>query len=549
MGKLPSYSQFLNEHYLLLEGSANELAKKKKKWKNTKISDAAKKKCDYTRSTPTRKTVLNWDKNDLVDSNGKKREKKILLQKVTQEEWLNEFPDEIKLSNKAFSPSQMGGKPRDAKITVKPEGGNGDSIESITIDGVVMKRIDTKKIKFSDDVTDESAKNRVREAAEKHNRLMERYANAKDLKFVEPAPNLNKAFDEIDNDPKIKDKQKAKADAICKDVPKHMAKKMEEELTRGGRKLNDSEKAIIKKWELLGKESSEMTDEQFEKASLDALTSMTADGTPPAPETMRSAAADIAETVVYMNMNKRGVKCELPDTANYPVADVIAFPDPKAIDALQSGKITKDMIEGPLVVSLEDAGGQSVKKDGGAASGGTEKINLSTFDPDTRKDLEDILKNFNNFNGTGNPESIVKASKNYTKTLDNLKTNKVIGDDWEPTIGGKSVEDWAEGQMKTLSKKAKKKGGNPHKEAENIFTSWGKDCALFSSVHNKTVKTQDYGNVNVKTGKNPEMEVTDGVASLSMMKPSMGWEPKEIKDKQYIPKPNGIHQGKLKHKE
>ncbi len=549
MRKLPSYSQFLNEHYSLLEGNANKLAKQKKKWKSTKISATAKKKSDYTRSTPSRKTVLDWDKNDLVDKNGNKRQKKILLQKITQEEWLKKFPDEIKLANKAFSPSQMGGNPRDAKIAVTPEGGEGDSIESITIDGVVMKRIDTKKIKFGDDVTDEAAKNRVREAAEKHNRLMERYANAKDLKFVEPAPNLNKAFNEIDNDSKIKDKQKAKADVICKDVPKHMAKKMREELTRGNRDLNDDEEAIIKKWELLGEESSKMTTEQFEKASLAALTSMTADGTPPAPESMRSAAADIAETVVYMNMNKRGVKCELPDTANYPVADVIAFPDPKAIDALQGGKITKDMIEGPLVVSLEDAGGQSVKKDGGAASGGTEKINLSTFDPDTRKDLEGILKNFNNFNGTENPESISTASKNYTKTLDNLKKNKVIADDWKPTIGGKGVDDWAKDQMKILDKKAKKKGGNSSKGAENIFTSWGKDCALFSDVHNKTVKTQDYGNVNVKTGKNPEMEVTDGVASLSMMKPSMGWKPKEIKDKQYIPKPNGIHQGKLKHKE
>ena len=442
-----------------------------------------------------------------------------------------------------FSPSQMGGTPRDAKIEVS------SNKESITIDGIKMDKLKTP---FPEDTNDVNEM-RVNDAVSKHNRLINRYIDAKDMKFVEPAPGLNEMFSELDNDAKKNEwseekLQEEKANAICKEVPLHLSSKMREKLSIGTRKPTKEEEAIIKKWEDLAT----ITDPtEFEQKSLAALTSMTADGKPPAPESMRLAAADLAETVVYMNMNKKGTKCELPDSANYPVADVIAFPSSSDMDKLTSGKLSaKEFVEGGYVISLEDSGGQSVKKDGGAASGGTEKINLSTFDPDTIKDdLKKILKNFDNFNGNIDSNKLTSANKNYELILDDMKTSKIISDDWEPTIGSASVDDWAKKQLINLEKKAKKKKGTAHESAINIFTSWAKDAALFAAIHNKTVKSQDYGNINVKTGSGAGMQVTDGVTSLSMMVPSLGWDIKEIKDLKYIPKPNGIHQGKLKHKE
>jgi len=553
MKGLPNFSKFINEHYSLNEAISKE------KWLARDESKSNRKRVKYTRSSPSRKTILGWTQEDFKDSNGKPIQGKKALQDLVQAEFYKAFPSEIKLSTKAFSPSQLGGKSRDAKIDRNPplkSPPNNPPAKSVTVDGVKLSRLSIptdedltsalkKSHKGKTDKEIEEYKNRTITALERHNRLLDTYSgsNMKGLKFVEPVKGLKPDMT-----------QKERGDHISKELPTALSDKMRKELTKGGRELDPKEEEIIKKWESL----SDIKDpKEFEKASLDALTSMTADGKPPAPESMRSAAADMAESVVYMNLNKKGIRAELPDSANYPVADVISFGNTEKLSKLKPGSeeyLQELTMEGlPLVVSLEDGGGQSVKKDGGAASGATEKLKLSTFkNKDTRKELDGLIDNFSNFNGTSNEKSLDSAKENTEKTLKWAQDEGIVNEKWKPKIAdeglGSDINKWVSNEMKKLTKNAKGKE-NVDPNAERIFRTWFKDAALLADIHNKQIKSQDYGNVNVITGKDAGMKVTDGVNSLSMMKPSLSWTPKKLKSGKFIPKPAGIHQSQLKHKD
>ena len=100
MKGLPSYIQFINEHLSLFEKSNTEIKDEKIKWKKAKVTANDKNDAEYTKSTPTRKTALDWSNSDFKTKSGNEIVGKENLHDKVHKQWLEEFPDEIKLGNK-----------------------------------------------------------------------------------------------------------------------------------------------------------------------------------------------------------------------------------------------------------------------------------------------------------------------------------------------------------------------------------------------------------------------------------------------------------------
>ena len=381
---------------------------------------------------------------------------------------------------------------------------------------------------------------------ERHNDLLKNYATMGEMKFVQ-------AVDGLTDDMTSKER----GAKIAAEYPKKIAKSME---TVFGDNPTEEQTAIIKKWSDL----SEIKDPiEFEKASLEALSSMTSKMG--GGKEMVHGVADLAESVVYMNLNMKGIRTELPASANFPVADVISFgTDLGDIDENDPNYAKLIALQGlPLLVSIEQQGGQSIKKDGGAASGASAKIDATTFKnkgkdgvPGTKDQLKGMIDNYENYVGQPSKESLNKAIDANEATEQWAKDQGILPKGWKPTIGSrpiKSETQWVKQQLKNAVEKAEENGwdttGDSRALMKKQFKVWFNETALLAAIHNAEVKSQNYGNVNVKTGKNPKLEVTDGVNSASFMQPSLGYKFSKGENGKMQFRPNGIHQAQLKHAE
>lgn len=488
---------------------------------------------------------------DVTDSDGS-------LQKALMDAGMESTPSTTvgggvkpKIGPKAINPNKLIGKKR--KVEVASEKTADGKIKSVTVDGKKMNRIEPPNAealneggltleavkKQNPNLTDkqvEALVQRTRRAIQRHNDSLENLANLKDVEFLDPVEGLEGL------------NQKERGEKIQKEYSMVIHGKLKELM---GENPTKAEKEILADIEnMSGIESQE----DFDNAIIEVLRKMDA------VDSIRKGSADLAESFVYMSLNKKGLRTELPAGENFPVADVISLGgdiDMNELDPNDPEYASKIAMQGlPLVVNLEMEGGISVKKDGGAASAAKSKIGESTFKNEkTAENLYKLVDNHNAFLGTQSEpttdttieEGVKKMDEVANWAIDNgiLTKEEVDGLNY----GGRSPKQWAED---TLAK-WEEEGKGPFAAATlKGLEMHAKQALLLSAVHNAELTEQSYGNVNVSTKKSDGgIHVTDGITSASLMGTSLNPGFKFVKDKDgnTIPRPNAVYTANLKHAE
>jgi hypothetical protein len=445
---------------------------------------------------------------------------------------------------KDVNPAKLAGGTYKAKVAVKKS--EKGEIEEVEVEGTKLKRLTApneeelgKAIKEQNPGYSEAEVSnmveRTNRAIERHNENLERFAKLKDVEFLEPVPGLRGLS------------QKERADKITKEYPKKIAEKFREKF---GDNPTDYEKEVLSKIEGL----SDIKDpEDFSKASIELLNKIEES------DSIRKGAADLSESIAYMYMNKKGIRTELPAAENFPVADIICMGgdyDLSKLNPKDPDYAKKVAMQGmPFVVSLEQSGGVSVKKDGGAGSALEQKLEATTFkNKETVGKLKDLAKNHNNFMGTLKEPTTKESIEAGKKKLDEVEKwatqNGIFQKDELPlNYGKRTPAEWA----KDTLKKWEYEGNGPFRE--NIKEALEQHCRaaiLIEAIHNKELKEQSYGNINIVTSKSdPGIHITDGINTASLMKASPNNGIKLVKDKDgySIPRPVNIYGGKLDHGE
>jgi len=443
---------------------------------------------------------------------------------------------------KDINPAKLAGGTYKAKVEVKKS--NDGKIEEVDIEGAKLKRLSppdkndlTKAIQeqnpgYSKDEVRDMVE-RTNRAIERHNENLERFAKLKDVEFLEPVPGLKGL------------NQAERAEKITKEYPKKIADKFREKF---GDNPTEYEKEVISKIENL---SNIKDPEEFSKASIELLNKIEES------DTIRKGSSDLAESIAYMYMNKKGIRTELPAAENFPVADIICMGgdyDLSKLDPKDPDYAKKVAMQGlPFVVSLEQTGGVSVKKDGGAGSALEQKLEATTFkNKETVDKLKDLAKNHNNFMGTlkepTTRESIDKGKEKLKDAEDWAVKSGILKEDELPLMYGKRTpREWAIDTMK----KWVSDGNGPFKnETIDALEQHCRAAILIEKIHNNELKEQSYGNINIVTTKSdPGIHITDGINTASLMKASPNNGIKLVKDKDgnSIPRPVNVYGGKLDH--
>jgi hypothetical protein len=482
---------------------------------------------------------------DVTDSDGS-------LQKALMDAGMESTPSTTvgggvkpKIGPKAINPNKIIGKTRE--VNVESELDENDRIKSITIDGKKISKIkapDEEKLnaaikKQNPDLTDEQVEaltQRTRRAIQRHNDSLENLANLKDVEFLDPVEGLDGL------------NQKERGEKIQKEYSMVIHGKLKELMGENPTKAEQEILADIEKMSTIESQ------EEFDNAIIEVLRKM--DNI----DSIRKGSADLAESFVYMSLNKKGLRTELPAGENFPVADVISLGGDIDMDKLDPNDpeyASKIAMQGlPLVVNLEMEGGISVKKDGGAASAAKSKIGESTFKNEkTAEKLYALVDNHNAFLGTQSEPTTDKTIEDGTKKMDDVTNwavdNGILSKEEVDDLnyGGRSPKQWAED---TLSKWEEEGKGPFTKTTLKGLEMHAKQALLLSAIHNAELTEQSYGNVNVSTKKSDGgIHITDGITSASLMGTSLNPGFKFVKDDKgnTIPRPNAIYTANLKHAE
>jgi hypothetical protein len=488
---------------------------------------------------------------DVTDSDGS-------LQKALMDAGMESTPSTTvgggvkpKIGPKAINPNKIIGKKR--KVEVQSEKTADGKIKSVTVDGKKMNRIeppDEKALnentlqleavkKQNPDLTDKQVDalvQRTRRAIQRHNESLENLANLKDVEFLDPVEGLEGL------------NQKERGDKIQKEYSMVIHGKLKELMGDNPTKAEQDILADIEKMSTIESQ------EDFDNAVIETLRKMDK------VDSIRKGSADLAESFVYMSLNKKGLRTELPAGENFPVADVISLGgdiDMNELDPNDPEYASKIAMQGlPLVVNLEMEGGISVKKDGGAASAAKSKLGESTFKNEkTAEQLYKLVDNHNAFLGTQSEPTTDETIKEGTKQMDEVANwaidNGVLTKEEVDGLnyGGRSPKEWA----KDTLDKWEDEGKGPFAAATlKGLEMHAKQALLLSAIHNSELTEQSYGNVNVSTKKSDGgIHVTDGITSASLMGTSLNPGFKFVKDKDgnTIPRPNAVYTANLKHAE
>jgi hypothetical protein len=452
--------------------------------------------------------------------------------------------DKPLISSKEINPAKLAAGKYTAKVDVKKD--SKGEIEEVDVDGFKIKRIALpNKKELSNaikeqhpDYTDAQVQDiaeRTDRAITRHNNNLEKFAQLDKVEFLEAVPGLKGLS------------QEQRADKIIKEYPQVIAKKFKEKF---GDNPTSYEKEVLEKIEGL---SNIKDAKEFEEASIDLLNKIEES------DSIRKGAADLSESIAYMYMNKKGLRTELPAAENFPVADIICMGgdyDISKLSAKGPDYAKKVAMQGlPFVVSLEQSGGISVKKDGGAGSALEKKLEATKFkNSETVNKLKDLSKNHNNFMGTlkapTTKESVEKGKKTLNDVEDWAVKNNIIDKDDLPLMYGKrSPKEWAHDTVL----KWKREGNGPFREGiEEALEQHCRASIMIEKIHNTEVQEQSYGNINVVTTKADRgIHITDGINSISLMKaaPNNGIKLVRDKDGFVVPRPINVYGGKLAHGE
>jgi len=280
---------------------------------------------------------------------------------------------------------------------------------------------------------------------------------------------------------------------------------------------------------------------------------------------IKKGAPDVAEALVLCAMNKKGIPTVAPAGETFKVADLIQLAE-EDLDPTDPEYLQKLAAGGPVVVFMTTAGGLSVKKDGGAASGFEAKLGMTTFKlPETKNMLTAILDHHNHGIATTkkgeelSPTRIATAKKKLDEVEKWARENDLVDDNDLKFKDGRSPEEWATDSVADWQAKGTLPPDCPTKNAKGECLSddnkknlidglhqYARGGLLAQAIHNNDLDFQDYHNANANT-RTGEIELSDGIECLNDMQFSAnpGFKMKKDKNGNFIMRPNAVYAGNL----
>lgn len=383
------------------------------------------------------------------------------------------------------------------------------------------------------DATDEEVNYKVEQLQSgiiRYNNLIDSYDGVDNLESVSLVEGANPATE--------KGREK-----IAKEGPSIVADGIEKAL---GENPTKAEKQVVDDLRKLGDidDPEEYTKEAM--AILDRMGSIAS---------IKKGAPDVAESIVLLAMNKQGKPTIAPAGETFPVADLIVMPT-EDLDPQDPEYVKKIAAGGKTIISMTDSGGLSVKKDGGAASGFTAKLDMTTFKKkETKESLRSVLNQHNNFIGGAKKGSELSNDKieKGKKQLDlNEKLaikNGLIKEGDIVFKDGRSPRQWAEANLKKWESEGDYKNMTPENRKLLLdgMEQYARGGLLLEKIHNKDLAFQDYSNANANT-KTGEIEMSDGINCVNHMAFSAnpGFKPAKDKNGNWVARPNSVYAGNLK---
>ena len=372
-------------------------------------------------------------------------------------------------------------------------------------------------------------------AIKRYNKIIDQYDNIDEVESVDLVEGADTST------PEGREK-------IAKEGPSVVADAVEEAL---GDNPTAAEKKVVDDLRALG----DIDDpDEYEKECLRILKEMGK------VESMRKGAPDLAESLVMMSMNKRGIPTMAPAGETVKVADLIVFPE-KDLDPNDPDYVSNLARGGETIVMMTDAGGLSVKLKGGAASGFQAKLGLTTFkNKDTGGHLQNILDMHNGFMGTTKKggeltqDSIDEGQGRLDATEQWAREQGLVSDDDMKFKDGRSPAQWAEDSIADWEAKGmfpKPPGLTEENKALMLagLEQYARGGLLAQAIHNNDLDFQDYGNANANTVSG-EIEMSDGIECVNDMAftANPGFKVRKDKNGNFVMRPNSVYAGNLHRK-
>jgi len=442
--------------------------------------------------------------------------------------------DTLKIGGKDVAPNKVS----EERIKFEPKIKKADdgSINEVDMGGHIIRRqvlpTDLKdKLKENNPDMSDAEINDIYERAkvgiERNNALLEQYAEAGEIEMIDPVPGAN-----VDTE----EGRKQVVEEYPQKIAKVFAEKLGDNPTKAEKELMEDIKAL----------SSIEDPKEFEKASIKIIEKMNN------IDSIRKGSSDLAESMVYMTMLKKGYPVYLPASANFKVSDIVAFPDLSDLDPNDKDYTNKLASNMKYVVNLETQGGVSIKKDGGAASAARAKLENTMFkNKETQGKLVELVDNYEKIMGTAKRDTDHKVAEAKLEEVKKWAKDNGLYDGQELSAGktiGNS-KDWAEKQVQDWIGKGKLKGSDEHiAEVTKSLEMHAEQALLLAHVYNNDCRGQYFGNINMDTRKD-ELEVTDGINTASLMEPLLnsGYSFREDKNGNIWPVPINVYAARMLH--
>jgi len=233
-----------------------------------------------------------------------------------------------------------------------------DPNEDKDADALLRERTDEAYTK--DGVLDEKEYEKAKRAIKRHNRLVEEVekviaAGGGSITCIDPIPGVQP--DTPENRDKLKNKT---GDQIADRLT---------ELGGGEDNLTDSQKKIVDRFKNLN--SPPLSQEEYEAELMSIATAVSND------IDFSTGYADLVETLSYMRHLNRGSAAYLPSAGNFPLGDVLTFPNNESQPDFEND--SPEQIATKMQAIHTSVDNRSIKKGEGGASSTHTKVDLTEF--------------------------------------------------------------------------------------------------------------------------------------------------------------------------
>ena len=253
--------------------------------------------------------------------------------------------------------------------------------------------------------------------------------------------------------------------------------------------LEDSE------WDDLSFEERQERSNKFNKEMGEILVDMNALGD------MMTSRAEVAESITYMHRLSQGYNAILPSSETFKVTDVFAIKDP---GDTSDPKVVAESIQ-QILVSVEAAGGESVKFEKGARSSSAAKVLLTVYkNKDTRRNINSLLDTYDKiYRGDDYPPSdeiIEQLDSVRDETKDQVVRDNIMSEEEYDRIyelGMKTGEKAFESMLRKNRKKLEMAGFTGD-DLRRVKDSFMKHCAhgnIMAEMNNRDTEYNKFNNV------------------------------------------------------